>query len=55
MKKNGAYTLSLLRAKNEFTFGLSRTCSRIFAAPDPAVVDIDLITDRKHAFIIENY
>jgi hypothetical protein len=28
MKKKGPYTVSLLRAQNTFTFGLSRTCSK---------------------------
>jgi hypothetical protein len=54
-----AYTLSLLRAQNTFTFGLSRNMfqedSWIFAIPDPAVVSIDLTTDMKLDVITENY
>jgi hypothetical protein len=59
MKKKWPYTLSLLRAQNTFTFGLSRRCSKgntwIFAAPYPAVVGIDLTTGMKRAIITENY
>jgi hypothetical protein len=49
---------SLLRAQNTFTFGLSAIYSketRIFAAPDPAVVVMDLTTAMKRSLITENY
>jgi hypothetical protein len=58
MKKNGMYTVSLLRAQNTFTFGLSRTCyreTRGFSLSQTSVVVIDLTTNMKLALITENY
>jgi hypothetical protein len=46
MKKKGPYTLSLLRVQKHV---------HLCAAPDPAVVGIDLATYMKHAIITKNY
>jgi hypothetical protein len=58
-KKNGSYTLSLLRAQKYFHLWAVTNMFQgdiwIFTAPDPAVVGIDLTTDIKRALITENY
>jgi hypothetical protein len=46
----GAKHIHLWAATNMFQGN-----TRIFAAPDPAVVGIDLTTDMKRALITENY
>jgi hypothetical protein len=59
MKKKRPYNLSLLRAQNTLPFfavtNMFQGDMWIFAAPDPAVVGIDLITDMKRTFITESY
>jgi hypothetical protein len=51
IKRKGPYTLSLLWAVTN----MSQGDTRIFAAPDPAVVGIDFTTDMKRVLVTENY
>jgi hypothetical protein len=58
-EEEGSVHFSLLRAQNRFVFGAFTNMFQehmwIFAAPDPAVLDIDLTAAMKHAVITESY